>query len=120
MVAFLVKKKGGSIPAELGNPVVFTRDYVKHCLLSKTTYGQGTSGLVTKVHKGFLCGSRTWTSAYRMVCSSGSAHRLLHSLVLRAGSPAPMRRLQSEWLPALLVMPGVWARPPMERGPGCS
>jgi hypothetical protein len=56
MVAFLVKKKGGSIPAELGNPVVFTRDYVKHRLLSKTTYGQGTSGLVTKVHEGLLCG----------------------------------------------------------------
>jgi hypothetical protein len=56
MVAFLVKKKGGSIPAELGNPVVFTRDYVKHRLLSTTTYGQGTSGLVVKVHKGLLCG----------------------------------------------------------------
>jgi hypothetical protein len=56
IVAFLVKKKGGSIPAELGNPVVFTKDYEKHRLLSKTTYGQGTSGLVTKVHKGLLCG----------------------------------------------------------------
>jgi hypothetical protein len=50
IVAFLVKKKGGSIPAELGNPVVFTKDYEKHRLLSKTTYGQGTSGPVTKVH----------------------------------------------------------------------
>jgi hypothetical protein len=56
MVAILVKKKGGSIPAELGNPVVFTRDYVKHRLFSTTTYGQGTSGLVTKVHKGLLGG----------------------------------------------------------------
>jgi hypothetical protein len=55
-VAFLVKKKGGYIPAELGNPVVFTRDYVKHRLLSKTTYRQGTSGLVTNVHKGLLGG----------------------------------------------------------------
>jgi hypothetical protein len=54
MVAILVKKKGGSIPPELGNPVVFTRDYVKHRLFSTTTYGQGTSGLVTKVHKNLL------------------------------------------------------------------
>jgi hypothetical protein len=57
MMAILVKKKGGSIPAELGNPVVFTRDYVKHRLFSTTTYGQGTSGLVTKVHKGLLGGT---------------------------------------------------------------
>jgi hypothetical protein len=56
IVAFLVKKKGGSIPAELGNPVVFTKDYEKHRLLSKTTYGQGTSGLVTKVHEGLFGG----------------------------------------------------------------
>jgi len=50
-VAFLVKKKGGSIPAELGNPVVFTRDYVKYRLIRKPkTYDQGTSGLVTRVH----------------------------------------------------------------------
>ena len=55
-MAILVKKKGGSIPPELGNPVVFTREYVKHRLFSTTTYGQGTSGLVTKVHKGLLCG----------------------------------------------------------------
>ena len=53
-MAILVKKKGGSIPPELGNPVVFTRDYVKHRLFSTTTYGQGTSGLVTKVHKNLL------------------------------------------------------------------
>jgi hypothetical protein len=55
-MAFLVKKKGGSIPAELGNPVVFTKDYVKYRLLSETTYPQGTSGLVTKVYEGLLCG----------------------------------------------------------------
>ena len=55
-MALLVKKKGGSIPAELGYPVVFTRDYVKHRLLSTTKYSQGTSGLVTKVYKGLLCG----------------------------------------------------------------
>jgi hypothetical protein len=68
-VAFLVKKKGGSIPAELGNPVVFTKDYVKHRLLSKTTYEQGTSGLVTKVMRVFSVESPTLTSAYQMVCS---------------------------------------------------
>ena len=56
MVSFLVKKKDGSIPAELDNPVVFTKDYVKHRLLSKTTYEQGTSGLVTKVHAGLFGG----------------------------------------------------------------
>lgn len=55
-MAFLVQKKGGSIPAELGSPVVFTRNYVKHRLLSKTTYRQGTSGLVTNVHKGLFGG----------------------------------------------------------------
>lgn len=32
--------------------VVFTKNYVGQGLLSKTTYGQGTSGLVTKVHTG--------------------------------------------------------------------
>jgi hypothetical protein len=53
-MAFLVKKKGGSIPAELGNPVVFTKDYVKYRPLSQTTYEQGTSGLVTKVYEGSL------------------------------------------------------------------
>ena len=53
-MAILVKKKGGSIPPELGNPVVFTRDYVKRRLFSTTKYGQGTSGLVTRVHKNLL------------------------------------------------------------------
>jgi hypothetical protein len=53
MVAILVKKKGGCLP---GDPVVFTRDYVKHRLLSTTKYPQGTSGLVTKAHKGLLGG----------------------------------------------------------------
>src|SRR5215211_6792989 len=34
-------------------PVVFTKKYVKHTLLSKKTYGQGTEGMITGVHTGF-------------------------------------------------------------------
>jgi hypothetical protein len=56
IVALLVKKKGGSIPAELGNPIIFTKDYVKYRLLSEKKYEQGTSGLVTRVHKCLLKG----------------------------------------------------------------
>jgi hypothetical protein len=37
-------------------PVVFTREYVKHTLLSKKTYTQGTTGLITRPHKGPLGG----------------------------------------------------------------
>ena len=40
---------------ENGN-IVFTKPYVKHTLFSKKNYGQGTSGLVIKVHKGLLGG----------------------------------------------------------------
>ena len=50
-MAILVKAKGGTLP---GNPVVFTRDYVKHRLFSTKKYPQGTSGLVTKAHRGLL------------------------------------------------------------------
>jgi hypothetical protein len=53
MVAILVKGKGGTLPPE---PVVFTKDYVKHRLLSTKKYPQGTSGLVVKSHKGLLGG----------------------------------------------------------------
>jgi hypothetical protein len=38
---------------ENGN-VVFTKEYVKHTLLSKTTHKQGTSGIVTRIHTGLL------------------------------------------------------------------
>ena len=55
-MAFLVRKKGGSIPAELGSPIVFTKDYVKYHLLSEKKYDQGTSGLVTRVHKWLFSG----------------------------------------------------------------
>jgi hypothetical protein len=34
--------------------VVFTKDYVKHTLLSKKKYTQGTSGVITRVHTGFF------------------------------------------------------------------
>jgi hypothetical protein len=37
-------------------PVVFTREYVKHTLLSKKVYTQGTTGLITRTHEGPLCG----------------------------------------------------------------
>ena len=36
--------------------VVFTRKYVKHTLLSKKTYPQGTPGIITHPHKGPLGG----------------------------------------------------------------
>jgi hypothetical protein len=38
---------------ENGN-IVFTKPYVKHTLLSKKNYGQGTSGIVTKLHTNLL------------------------------------------------------------------
>ena len=38
---------------ENGN-IVFTKPYVKHTLLSKKKYGQGTSGIVTELHTGLL------------------------------------------------------------------
>jgi hypothetical protein len=69
-VALLVKKKGGSIPAELGNPVVFTKDYVKHRLLSKTTYEQGRVASLRRFIRVFSVESLTLISAYQMVCSS--------------------------------------------------
>ena len=34
----------------LNGSIVFTRDYVKHRLLSKKPYGQGTQGIITKIH----------------------------------------------------------------------
>jgi hypothetical protein len=37
-------------------PVVFTKNYVKHRLLSKKTYPQGTEGMITKIHTGPLGG----------------------------------------------------------------
>jgi hypothetical protein len=52
-MAILVKKKGGTLPPE---PVVFTKDYVKHRLLSTKKYPQGTSGLVVNSHKGLFGG----------------------------------------------------------------
>ena len=38
---------------ENGN-VVFTKPYVKHTLLSKKEHGQGTSGIVTRLHTNLL------------------------------------------------------------------
>jgi hypothetical protein len=38
---------------ENGN-VVFTKPHVKHTLLSKKEYPQGTSGIVTKLHTGLF------------------------------------------------------------------
>jgi hypothetical protein len=32
------------------------RNYVKHTLFSKKKYGQGTTGIITNIHKGPLCG----------------------------------------------------------------
>jgi hypothetical protein len=47
MAKFLYKKWG---------PIVFTKDYVKHGFISKTTYKQGVSGLITRTHTGLLGG----------------------------------------------------------------
>ena len=52
-MAILVKGKGGTLPPE---PVVFTKDYVKHRLLSTKKYPQGTSGVVVDSHGGLLGG----------------------------------------------------------------
>jgi hypothetical protein len=35
-------------------PVVFTKNYVKETLLSKKKYVQGTEGIITDMHTGFL------------------------------------------------------------------
>jgi hypothetical protein len=35
---------------QVNGAVVFTRDYVKHRLLSKKPYAQGTQGIITKIH----------------------------------------------------------------------
>jgi hypothetical protein len=37
-------------------PVVFTKNYVKETLFSKKTYVQGTEGIITEMHTGFLGG----------------------------------------------------------------
>jgi hypothetical protein len=39
---------------EEGGNVVFTKEYEKHTLLSKKTYPQGMSGIVTHIHTGLL------------------------------------------------------------------
>jgi hypothetical protein len=36
------------------NTVVFTKPYVTHGLLSKKTYAQGTTGVVTRLHTNLL------------------------------------------------------------------
>jgi hypothetical protein len=35
-------------------PVVFTKNYVKHTLLSKKEYPQGVQGMITEMHTNFL------------------------------------------------------------------
>lgn len=47
---------GPTLLFRVNGSVVFTRDYVKHCLFSKKTYAQGTTGIITKIHKGPICG----------------------------------------------------------------
>lgn len=52
MVTVLFTKDGSARVDERRHaPIVFTRDYVKHSLFSKKTSTQGTSGLVTRIHK---------------------------------------------------------------------
>jgi hypothetical protein len=52
----LTTSRRRTVPADLGNPIVFTRTYAQHGSMSRTRYGQGTTGLVTKVHIGPLSG----------------------------------------------------------------
>jgi hypothetical protein len=47
---------GPELLFRVNGTVVFTKDYVKHTMLSKKTYGQGTSGVITNIHKGFFGG----------------------------------------------------------------
>ena len=55
-----VFRSGGSVPVtppllfEKNGPVVFTKEYVKHTLLSKKKFTQGKSGLITRTYKGVL------------------------------------------------------------------
>jgi hypothetical protein len=45
-----LKAPGPELLFRLNGAVVFTRDYVKHRLLSKKPYAQGTQGIITKIH----------------------------------------------------------------------
>jgi hypothetical protein len=47
---------GPKLLFRVNGSVVFTKDYVKHTCFSKKTYRQGTSGIITRIHKGPLCG----------------------------------------------------------------
>jgi hypothetical protein len=49
-------KETAKVLFEENGPVVFTKEYVRHGLLSKKIYKQGTSGLITRVHSGLLGG----------------------------------------------------------------
>jgi hypothetical protein len=40
---------------ENGN-IVFTKPYTNHTLFSEKEYGQGTAGIITRLHTGFLGG----------------------------------------------------------------
>jgi hypothetical protein len=45
---------GGKQFLKSSGALVFTKPYVKHTLLSKKEYGQGTTGIVTRLHTGLL------------------------------------------------------------------
>jgi hypothetical protein len=55
-----VFRSGGSVPVTptllftKNDTVIFTKKYVRHTLLSKKTYDQGESGIITRVYKGVL------------------------------------------------------------------
>jgi hypothetical protein len=56
---------GPELLFRLNGSVVFTRDYVKHRLLSKKPYGQGPRASLRRFILDLSVKSRTWTSAYR-------------------------------------------------------
>ena len=55
-----VFRSGGSTPVTRpllftkNDTVIFTKEYVKHSLLSKKKYTQGKSGIITRTYKGIL------------------------------------------------------------------
>ena len=66
-MAILVKGKGGTLPPE---PVVFTKDYVKHRLLSTKNTRKGRVASLSSLIRVFLVESRIMTSA----CQTASSY----------------------------------------------
>jgi hypothetical protein len=44
---------GPTLLFRVNGTVVFTKDYVKHTIVSQKKFSQGTSGVITNIHEGF-------------------------------------------------------------------